>query len=673
MNPTRSIDEEPLEQPDPSLATPPTEIRFEPIALVGKPRFFPGHVFGFHQSTLRLQVRISLPASPSLVELNSLLAAQGCETVGALDQEPEMAILRRLAGWTFAMQKAAGLPVFETGRVSRSSAQAPDTYGVILPCFEPAPCLHAVKVIIRLLNQALGPTVYPADRQPQDTREELGAAALRLAASAPRGFNSIHFLRAAFDLGMSWTRVVDNVFQVGWGARSRWLVSSLTDRTPSISAHLARDKTLTASVLRAAGLPVPAHFTARTPDEAAAMAAKLGYPVVVKPVDLDGGIGVAAHLTTEAAVRKAFESARQLSERILVERHVQGRDYRMQVVQGEVLGVLVREPGGVTGDGVRSVRDLVEAQNSERKLATDDRRFLKPVNFDDEAVAMLEARSMTGESVPVAGEFIRLRGAANVASGGVPIPVPLEIVHPDNFELAVRAVRALRLDLAGVDLLTPDISRSWREAGAAICEVNAQPQMFSTMHKPTLSRLMGGQDGRIPTIVLMGDDEGRTLGQHIRKALSDRRLVVGWATGDELWMGSRRIDGEGRGVFEGARALLRDSAVQALLLSIEDDRILDHGWPIDRCDVLVLAGTRIAARPGRLAAQALTDVVDLALGLRPGRVIVDARAPECLSIAQGAVEPPSNCVVIGRQDANTTTVHAEMTAATLAGLAHTAR
>ena len=223
---------------------------------------------------------------------------------------------------------------------------------------------------------------------------------------------------------------------------------------------------------------------------------------------------------------------------ILVEKHVQGRDYRIQVVNCEVHGVLERVPGGVRGNGEDSVRTLLERQNHERETAEDDRRYLHTMLFDEEAKELLVDQHLDWNSVPAHGRFVRLRGACNVASGGVPLPVPLHKVHPDNLSLVLRAARVLRLDVAGVDLLIPDIEHSWLESGASICEVNAQPQMFSTLHKPMLASMFKGGNGRIPVVIIV-ESEFTTdnIGFSIQRECLARGIHAALVSGKEVWIG----------------------------------------------------------------------------------------------------------------------------------------
>ncbi|MDO8419519.1 MAG: acetate--CoA ligase family protein [Rubrivivax sp.] len=557
--------------------------------------------------------------------------------------------LQRVLGCIDALLEKAGLPVLERPRIGRGSPSRPDVHVVIHPCLMPKVCLRAVELVIALANQAFEEGHALAADRAEPMRAQIRAAVEQLAKVTPQGFNTLHFLNAAFELDIPCSIVARNVFQFGWGARSRWLSSSFTDRTPYISTVLARDKSAAAEVLRAAGLPVPNHTFAGTADQAVEVAERLGYPVVVKPADLDGGVGVHAHLKTAASVGAAFERAYAHSKRVLVEKHVAGRDFRIQVVDDEVQGVLERVPGGVTGDGVRSVRSLLDQQNLDRRTATDDRRHLKAMAVDGEAADMLAEQGLAAESVPLAGQFVRLRAAANVASGGIPVPVAVQAVHPDNLLLARRAAAALRLDVAGIDLLITDIGRSWMEIGAAICEVNAQPQMFSTLHKPMLRQLMGAGHGRIPAVVVLGGPAGHDVGASIHRSLNAAGLVAGLACGDGVWAGVHCIGRSNPGLHAMGTILLRDPTLEVLVLCVADDGVLRSGWPIDRCDVLVLAGTQVRTASTQ-ASRTLTALSDSALSLNPRRVVVDAQTADAWAREGSRLPDDARLCVLGGSD-----------------------
>ena len=438
------------------------------VQLLGRPRIFDGYALGFRQPMLRYAVRVIASDPSPLAELGRLLGGE-LGTVSSSEEFPgQWGLPKWLVRWTRAILEKAVHPIFEDGRPQPAGKEHPDQFLIDQPCLNHSAALRVVVFLIKTLNRVfMGRGVPVTDIVKEQVLSELRSLLTGLAPSGLAGFNTLHFLSAAHELGVPWTHLQGNVFQLGMGAKARWIDSSFTDVTPVISVGLARNKLQTASMLHLVGLPVPPHYFARSEDEAVQCAERLGYPVVVKPADLDGGKGVKANLRNPPSVRKAFSLAASLSRQVLVEKHVAGRDYRIQVVNGVVHGVLERVPGGVTGNGIDNVQLLLDKQNHERSIALDDRRFLHRMELDEEAEEELSAQRMARDSVPVSGQAVRLRGASNVTSGGVPVPVPVEEVHPDNLDLAIRAARALRLDVAGVDLLIPDIGYSWFEIRSA--------------------------------------------------------------------------------------------------------------------------------------------------------------------------------------------------------------
>jgi cyanophycin synthetase len=309
---------------------------------------------------------------------------------------------------------------------------------------------------------------------------------------------------------------------------------------------------------------------------------------VVKPADLDGGQGVTAWLTTPAEVRTAYAAAAALSAQVLVEKHFFGNDYRLQVFQGEVYWAVQRVPAGVTGDGVQSVQALLKAANADPRRGGEAASRLKWIAVDEEALMWLARQALSLEAIPEKDCFVRLRGAANVASGGTTEPV-LELAHPDNLALAARAANVLRLDMAGVDLLIPDIRRSWRESGAAICEVNSQPQMAAHLPALLLPRLVAGE-GRIPVLVVLGGERDTSAFSTLLQGLAGVETGFGLAAADGAWVNDMQVANGPLSSFQAARCLIADPAVTMLVLHATDPSMLRTGCPFDRIDHLVLAG-----------------------------------------------------------------------------------
>lgn len=601
------------------------------VEFTGQAYGFPGYAFGLQQPGLVFTVRVR-PVDPARLAatdevLSRVLGIPAKSWVAA----EEEAALERILHWSRSLLESNGHPLFNEARILPRADASSDLRRVVYPCLLPKAAVGAVRFAITTLDRLLADSSTSHEAAERALRTEVERIGQWLARSGVQGFNPAHFLRAAHELGIPWLRLVGNVIQYGQGARARWLDSSFTDATPNISTQLARNKKNAATLLRQAGVPVPAHFLAGSEDAAVRYAEELGYPVVVKPADLDGGKAVAAHLVTPAAVRKAYTAAREASQNVLIEKHVAGRDYRIQVVLGEVQGVLERTPGGVTGNGRDSVRVLLERQNEERRTATDDRRYLHAMQFDEEAELLLAAQAMNWESVAEAGRVVRLRGAANVTNGGVPVPIPLERVHADNLALARRAAQALRLDVAGIDLLIPDIEQSWLQSGAFICEVNAQPQMFSTMHLPMLRSLVKG-NGRVPVIVFLDATRRPDAVARVHRGLAGAGLRAGLAGPDGVWIADQRVAGPGLGAHAGGRMLLQDPTVEAMVIHVADQGILRQGWPVDRCDVLVFG--QAPADEVAPAAVTFSRLAEFARGLSPRHVIVDQAAAASVALAR---------------------------------------
>ena len=490
-------------------------------------------------------------------------------------------LLSRLVSGTLTILDRAGMPLAArpmiVGRregLNAALSLALPSYGADQATFE------ALRWVASLMNLALGgqPVASELAGLPELVK--------KIGLQAPRGLNTKQFLHAAHTAGIPVTHVWRNVFRFGWGSRARLLDSSFTDETPLIAARLARNKQAAALVMRAAGIPVPRHEVAHNADHAVRIAGEFGYPVVVKPADQDGGRGVAAGLPSEQAVRKAFAAARALSGEVLVEQHAEGNDYRLHVHKGEVFWASHRVPGGVTGDGTSTVAQLLEALNADPLRGVGANSVLKRIDLDEEANDLLAEQGLTSQSSPAAGLFVRLRRTANVSRGGVPVPV-LHEAHPDNLALAARAARVVGLDLAGVDLLMPDIGRSWQETGAAICEINAQPQYNPPVFAIALQRLVP-HHGRIPVVVVLGDED-RGFYQRVADALA-RLGRPGIATGQEIRVGSQVVSRGPLSVYDAGRALLVDPAVDVAVIGIPDLAVLATGMPVDSFDVLVLAG-----------------------------------------------------------------------------------
>ena len=235
------------------------------------------------------------------------------------------------------------------------------------------------------------------------------------------------------------------------------------------------------------------------------------------------------------------------------------------------------------------------------------------------------AGDFTGDSVPPAREFIRLRRAANISVGGKPVGGVFDKVHPDNRRLAIRAADIIGLDLAGIDLLLPDIARSWLETGGAICEVNGQPDLgvatWEHIYTPILRDLVEGT-GRIPVAVVLGAAPGSGLAAAVAADLSAAGLVAGLADSSGISIAGERVSTETDALAAG-RALMIDRQVAAAVLSVDDFGVMRSGLAMDRFDVLLVAGSHISRPGGKPAAgNELASMLQALLPMCDGTVLM---------------------------------------------------
>jgi cyanophycin synthetase len=282
---------------------------------------------------------------------------------------------------------------------------------------------------------------------------------------------------AAVERNIPWLRLNEySLVQFGHGKYQKRIQATVTSDTGNIATSLASDKEGTHSVLRDMGLPVPKQSMFSTEDDAVSAVKRMGYPVVIKPLDANHGRGVCIDLNSEAEVRESFHIAKaeSRSRYVIAETFVTGFDHRMLVVNNELVAVAKRVPGHVIGDGKSSIAELVDIVNSDPRRGIGHEKVLTRIEIDGQAEELLEEAGHDANTILAKDETFFLRATANLSTGGTSIDLT-DVVHPDNREMAVRAIRAIGLDIGGVDFITDDITSSYKDVGGGIVEVNAGP------------------------------------------------------------------------------------------------------------------------------------------------------------------------------------------------------
>lgn len=398
------------------------------------------------------------------------------------------------------------------------------------------------------------------------------------------GVNSFSMVLAALQTGCAVQRLDPKTTVLGTGTRSRWVRSLSTDKTSSISLGFALLKAETARLLRQAGLPGAQNRLVSTAEEALEACSALGFPVVVKPNDQDQGRGVAAGLESPEDVERAFSVAAKYGPKVLIERHAQGFTHRLTVILGDVIRVVQRIPGGVTGDGVSSVRDLLLAQQQtslwrERVRVTG----LPGTTLDEEALEMLTRQTLTPESVVASDQFIPLRRRDNFSAGGTNVDWSVADVHPDNLRMAKDAAAALRLDIAGIDFITTDITQSWITHGGTICEINGIPQLYAATDDPIyeeiLRRLFPDGTG-VPALLRIVDEtpDTRQIDSAVAEVAEHGGNVVSAVSG--LRVDGRVATAGFESGFDAARAALVRQDCRGVICFLTVTEILQRGLPL---------------------------------------------------------------------------------------------
>jgi cyanophycin synthetase len=396
-------------------------------------------------------------------------------------------------------------------------------------------------------------------------------------------------------------------------------------------------------------LPVPSQRLVYVAKDAVRAAERIGYPVVVKPLNANHGRGISIRLTDGEAVASAFEHALEHnrgSRAVIVESFIEGLDHRMLVVNGELIAVSKRVPGHVVGDGAMTIEELVAEVNSDPQRGVGHEKVLTRIELDRQAHELLEKRDYTTASVPPAGEVVYLRSTANLSTGGTAIDVT-DIVHPDNREMAVRAVKAIGLDVGGVDFLCSDISRSYKETGAAICEINAAPgfRMHVSPSEGTPRDVAGpvmdmlfapGTPSRIPIAAITGTNGKTTTARMVSHIFKLSGNTVGLSTTDGVYIdGKLTVKGDMTGPVA-AQMILRDPAVDAAVLETARGGLLRRGLGYERCDVgavLNIAADHLGLR-GVETLEEMAKVKRIVVEVARGTAVLNADDELCLKMAE---------------------------------------
>jgi cyanophycin synthetase len=327
---------------------------------------------------------------------------------------------------------------------------------------------------------------------------------------------------------------------------------------------------------------------------------------------------------------------------------VAGRDYRVLVVNGKVVAAAERVPAHVVGDGTQTIRALIEQYNLDTRRGVGHTKVLTRIPDDAVTEAFLALNARTFETIPADGERVPLRATANLSTGGTSIDRTDEM-HPDNITACEMAAGVVGLDIAGIDVLTPDLSVPFRENGAVIIEVNAAPGIRMHTHPsegtprnvgaPILDMLYPpGEEATIPVIAVTGTNGKTTTSRLIAHIFRHTGKCVGLTTTDGIYINNRLVmEGDMTGPFS-ANVILSNPTVDVAVLETARGGILRAGLGFDEADVgvvLNVSADHLGLR-GINTIEQLADVKSVipAVVRRDGHAVLNADDPLVFSMGK---------------------------------------
>lgn len=492
------------------------------------------------------------------------------------------------------LQELAGMPV-GFGRTRETST--PGVYNVVFEYVEEQAGRYAGRAAVRLCQSIVETGIYSRNELAQDVSD-----IKELYANAALGPSTETIVTEADARKIPWMLLSARAMvQLGYGIHQKRIQATLSEQSGILAVELACDKEGTKTILREAGIPVPQGTTIQYLDELAeAIEGVGGYPIVIKPLDGNHGRGITIDIRNWEEAEAAYDLASQASKTrtVIVERFYRGSDHRVLVVNGKVVAVAERIPAHVVGDGKSTIEELIEITNRDPNRGEGHDNILTKITLDRTAMGVLERQGYNLKTVLEQGKIAYLRATANLSTGGIAVDRTDEI-HPENVWLTERVAKIIGLDIAGIDVVSTDITEPLREGDGVIVEVNAAPGF--RMHvapsrglprnvaAPVLDMLFApGTPSRIPIIAITGTNGKTTTSRLTAHIYRQTGKVVGFTTTDGIYINDYLVEAGDNTGPQSANVILKDPTVEIAVLESARGGILRAGLAFDSCDVGVV-------------------------------------------------------------------------------------
>ncbi|MCK5720566.1 MAG: hypothetical protein KAH84_11570 [Thiomargarita sp.] len=444
---------------------------------------------------------------------------------------------------------------------------------------------------------------------------------------------------AAQKRGLPYKVSMPQHLRLGQGAMQQQLYSSMTSRTSITAQKVCANKQLTNQHLRELRLPTSEQIAVNTLDAAYIAAKKLGFPLVIKPLKFKEGISVNAKIATDKEIKNAFELAQESGKVILMEHFEPGQNHRLLIIDGKFAAALMRKPPIITGDGQSTVEQLIDKLNA-NPLRDDFRLYQLKKNA--ELFHLLKMAELNMHDTVPEGREIALRSTANVSTGGLAIDIT-EQVHPDNRKIAERMAIKVGLDVAGIDFITTDITRSYRDIGGVITELNAQPELgIHTWPQQGKSQNVAGKilnlfypakrNGRIPIIAIAGDKGTGTTARMLNMILRGAGQSIALALRKRAFVNDVLAELSDSQQRQAPLFLLSNPQIDTLITTVSPRQTTSRGLLFEKCTMTIIMNKHLE-----------TDTQQFHLGLD----IIERATTDCFVIGAGNIAALSHLKLLG--------------------------
>ncbi len=486
------------------------------------------------------------------------------------------------------IQTLAGM---DTGFGRTRETKTPGTYNVVFNYIEENSGVYAAEQAVAIAQALIDGTDYPLAECIQKLKEIRERERL--------GPSTGSIVEEAVSRNIPWIRLGKNsLVQLGYGKNQQRFQATITGNTSSIAVDIACNKELTKKMLDDAAIPVPSGSLVTDEEELQQVIKRIGYPLVLKPLDGNHGKGSSINVNDWDAAKLGLEYAQQYGKKVIVERYITGYDFRVLVINHKMVAAARRVPAHVIGDGTHSIKDLIEIENQDPRRGYGHENVLTEILVDKDTNELLEKLQYSLETIPQKGEVIYLKSTANLSTGGTSIDVT-DLVHPENVTMCERISKIIGLDVCGIDIMAENLTQPLRESGGAILEVNAAPGF--RMHlapseglprnvaAPVVDMLYPpGSPSRIPIIAVTGTNGKTTTTRLIAHIVKNNGFRVGFTTSDGIYIQNTMLTkGDTTGPIS-AEFVLKDPTVEFAVLETARGGILRSGLGYTSCDIGVL-------------------------------------------------------------------------------------